>query len=258
MLDQVVFIVRLAGEKMLRFHAPAVFTKEGHANFVTECDLAVQEFLCSQLGTLLPESVFFAEEQENQTMTDAFTWVIDPIDGTTNFIRHRACSAISVALLKQKRPVLAVVYQPYLDRMYTAEHGKGACCNGEPIFVGHRPLRDAIVSFGTSPYYPALADRSMALAKVFLQHTADIRRTGSAAVDLCDMASGSCDIFFELRLSPWDFAAGALLIEEAGGMICGLTKDGAPSPLTFDCSSGVLACAPEHYDCIINWMTSQS
>jgi myo-inositol-1(or 4)-monophosphatase len=257
MLEQVISIVRAAGEKMLSFRAPKVFTKEGHAKFVTECDLAVQTFLFTHLHPLLPEAVFFAEEQENQPMTDALTWVIDPIDGTTNLIHNRACSAISVALLKNKRPILAVVALPYVKRIYTAEQGSGAFCNGEPISVGHRPLREAIVSFGTSPYYTELADRSLALAKTFLRCTADIRRTGSAAVDLCDMASGNCDIFFELRLSPWDFAAGALLIQEAGGFICGLNDDGTPVPLSFDRPSGLLACAPEHWSFVEQLITAE-
>lgn len=255
MLDRVVSVVRAAGELMLSFRAPKVFTKEGHANFVTECDIAVQEFLFSQLQPILPEAVFFAEEQENAVMTDSFTWVIDPIDGTTNFIRNRGCSAISVALLKDKVPVLAVVYLPYLDRMYTAERGRGAYCNGEHIAVSHRPLQDCIVSFGTSPYYRELADRSMDIARSFLHCAADIRRTGSAVVDLCDMASGGCDIFFELRLSPWDFAAGVLLIAEAGGKVCGLNSEGIPIPLAFDQLTGVLACAPELYEDIAHRLT---
>ena len=256
MLDQVVSVVRAAGEMMLSFCAPKVFTKEGHANFVTECDIAVQDFLFSKLQPILPEAVFFAEEQENAVMTNAFTWVIDPIDGTTNFIRNRGCSAISVALLKDKTPILAVIYLPYLDRMYTAEKGCGAFCNEEAIAVSHRPLQDCIVSFGTSPYYAELADRSLDLARFFMHRAADIRRTGSAVIDLCDMASGGCDIFFELRLSPWDFAAGVLLIEEAGGTVCGLHADGRPIPLCFDQPSGVFACAPELYDTLIQLLSA--
>ena len=151
-------------------------------------------------------------------MTDAYTWVVDPLDGTYNFIRSRGCSCVSIGLLKDKRPVLGLVYQPYTDELYSAIRGEGAFLNDQPIHVTHNPLEKALTAIGTAPYYAELADATCYCLHEFLTRGGDIRRVGSAAIDCCDVACGRADIFCELELSPWDFAAGALLIEEAGGV----------------------------------------
>ena len=150
-------------------------------------------------------------------MTDDCTWMVDPIDGTTNFITHRHASCVSVALLVKKMPVLSLIYQPYLDELFTAIRGHGAYLNGRPIHVSDRPFTHALTDLGTSPYYAAYAKATAFCFEQFLTRGGDIRRVGSAALDCCDIACGRADIYFELKLSPWDFAAGALLITEAGG-----------------------------------------
>lgn len=218
MLNQTIQAVRDAGKVMLSFAHPDVYTKEGHANFVTQGDLAVQKFLLPRLQEICPESVFFAEEKENDPLTDRPTWVVDPIDGTFNYMRGRGCSSISAALLVGQEPVLGVVLNPYRDELFSAEKGKGAFLNGTAVHVADTPFERAMVGFGTSPYKPALAGRSMKAALRFLLEAGDLRRTGSAAIDLCDVACGRSDVFFELTLSPWDVAAGALLVREAGGI----------------------------------------
>ena len=210
-------VARRASRIMLDAHKPAEHKKEGHYNFVTDSDVAVQNMLISELGRLLPGALFFAEEKENQQLTDDYTFVIDPIDGTLNFMRSRACSAISIALIQNKEPVLGLIYDPYRDEMFTALKGKGAYLNGTQIHASDMPFERAMVSVGTSPYYAELADRTMAIALDFLKQGGDLRRTGSAALDLCDIACGRLDVFYELKLSPWDFCAGALIILEAGG-----------------------------------------
>ncbi len=217
MIDKVQAIVREAAGLMLSAGDIVEQRKEGHANFVTETDVAVQEFLRTALTGLLPGSLFFGEEQANDPLTDSPTWVVDPIDGTTNFIRGRNCSAISVALLKYKQPVLGVVYNPYADEMYAASKGSGSACNGKPIAVSSIGFSDALVMMGTTPYDVGLSRATFDAALAFRLEAADIRRSGSAAVDLCDIACGRGDVFFEMRLSPWDVAAGALIITEAGG-----------------------------------------
>lgn len=218
MLEQVIEAVREGGQLMRAIERPEVFVKDGHANFVTDGDLAVQKLLFGALAPVVPGAVFFAEEQDNATLTDAPTWVIDPIDGTFNYLRGRDCSSISVALLIGKKPVLGVIYNPYRDELFAAERGKGAFRNGARIRVSEVPFERAMIGFGTSPYYPELAVRSLEAAKRFLLEAGDLRRTGSAALDLCDVACGRSDVFYELTLSPWDFAAGSLIVEEAGGV----------------------------------------
>ncbi len=222
---------------------PEVFVKEGHANFVTEGDLRVQQFLFERLETVCPGAAFFAEEQENAQLTEAPTWVIDPIDGTFNYMRGRDCSSVSIALLRGRRPVLGVVYNPYRDELFSAEQGKGAFCNGRPIQVSRQPFSRAMVGFGTAPYRADLARRSMDAACRFLQEAGDLRRTGSAAIDLADVACGRSDVFFELVLSPWDFAAGALLVTEAGGQF-GMPQQQA---LDFGAPACILAASPVCY-----------
>ena len=233
-------LLREAGRLMTSAEHPAVYEKEGHSNFVTESDLAVQKFLISGLSAVLPESCFFAEEQEQNRLTEAPTWVIDPIDGTLNFMRQRRTSAISVALLYEKVPRFAWIYDPYQQRMYQAEKGKGAFCNGHRLEVSQYPFEQALVGYGTSPYDSSLAQKGAACALSFLQKAADLRRSGSAVLDFCDLAAGRLEIFFELCLSPWDYAAGALLVEEAGGVFSMPFEE----KMRFDRPAGILAATP--------------
>ena len=235
MIDRLQAIVREAGKKMLAYRDVKTFEKEGHYNFVTEADIAVESFLIERIAPLIEGAEFFAEEKENQALTDAPTWVIDPIDGTTNFMRGRGVSSISVALLQNKQPVLGLVYDPYKDEMFLAQKGQGATRNGAPIHVSDTPFQKALVAFGTSPYDASLAKRTTELLWLFLRDAGDLRRCGSAALDLCDLACGRSDVFFELKLSPWDYSAGALIVQEAGGRFIQPDKDapffGAPSPI---------------------------
>jgi len=206
-----------AGARVAHASASPVHEKGGHYNFVTEMDVATQEFLREGLMRLIPDACFFAEEQENNVLTDAYTWVVDPIDGTTNFIRGRHASSISIALLKDREPVVALICQPYLNELYTAVKGQGAFLNDQPIHVSALPFENALADIGTSPYYAELWEATAYCFHQFLCHGGDIRRVGSAAIDCCDIACGRAEIFCEMRLSPWDIAAGALLIREAGG-----------------------------------------
>ena len=128
-------------------------------------------------------------------------------------------SAVSVALCRNQVPVLGVIWQPYTRELFWAEAGSGAFLNGLPIHVSATPFREALVAVGTSPYYEELEKASLAMALDFLHECADLRRSGSAAVDLAYLACGRHDIFFEMNLKPWDFAAGSLIVQEAGGEI---------------------------------------
>ena len=238
MLTQITNLAREAGRMMLKYRDAAIHQKEGHFNFVTDADVAVQAFLKKELLSLLPGSRFFAEEQENAPLTDAPTFVVDPIDGTLNFMRCRNLSAVSIGLLEKKRPVLGVIYNPYADEMFSAEAGKGAHLNGRAIHASQTPFENAMVCFGTSPYDADLVNRSIGAARQFLLQAGDLRRSGSAAIDLCDIACGRADIFFELRLRPWDVAAGSLIVEEAGGVFVSLGHD---RPY-YDDACGILAC----------------
>jgi len=219
MLNKLEALVRAAGSLITDSSDSAIHDKEGHFNYVTDRDVEVQEFLREGLLQILPGSLFFSEEQENQSLTDTPTWIVDPIDGTVNFTRGRSFSAVSVALTVDRKPRIALVYDPYSREMFTAQAGLGARLNGEPIRVSGKPFDRALITFGTAPYHPQLSKVSLQAALAMLHEAGDLRRTGSAALDLAWTACGRTDFFFEMHLSPWDYAAGALLVTEAGGRI---------------------------------------
>ncbi len=235
---------REAGEIMLsaddvRRH---VFAKEGHANFVTDYDRRVQELLFRRLRELLPEARFIGEENGADVCRpedrEGYVFCVDPIDGTSNFLADYWPSVTSIALLRDGAPALGVVYEPVRDAMFTALKGGGAFLNGERILSSGEPLSRSLVLFGTSPYDPDLAASTFRMCAAYLPRCIDLRRSGSAAWDLCSVARGSCGLFFEQNLHLWDFAAAGLIAEEAG---CALT-DLRGAPLRFDGNSSV-ACA---------------
>ena len=132
-MDALSSLLRAAGRMMLDYQSPKVFNKGRHADFVTEADIAVQSYLVDALQKAYPHAKFLAEEEDRHVLTDALTFIIDPIDGTTNYFRRRRCSMISIGAVENKLPVFGGLYDPYLDEMYLAERGKGATCNGERI-----------------------------------------------------------------------------------------------------------------------------
>lgn len=244
-LSSVAEAAREAGAIMLSAGAAHPKAKSGEGNFVTEYDVAIQKRLRVSLGALCPCS--FLGEEDDGSASDAagLTWVVDPIDGTSNFMHGMLASCVSVALTdaSENIPLLAAVYNPFSGELFTAERGRGAFLNGERLRVSSRGYGSALISFGTTPYNRAAADTTFELAKRAFMRSLDVRRSGSAALDLAFLAAGRTDGFFELRLQPWDYAAGRLLIEEAGGVVT--TFDG--EPLNLAAPSSVLAGSEEVY-----------
>ena len=195
-------------------------SKGGRANFVTEYDKKVQERLRTGLLKLMPDAHFIGEEGTTQAFSSSGKFfIVDPIDGTTNFIKGYRASCISVGLVVNGLAEFGVIYNPYSDEMFSARRGYGAFCNGNRLHVSSDPLENALVIFGTSPYREDLTDQTFRMACAYFKKAIDIRRSGSAALDLCMIAAGRAEIFFELSLSPWDYAAGALIVKEAGGLV---------------------------------------
>jgi myo-inositol-1(or 4)-monophosphatase len=233
-IEDLIQIVKEAGNILLTAKRPKIMEKAGHANFVTETDEKVQRFLVDKLKDVLPEAEFLGEEDGKDAfsskMASGFCFVIDPIDGTSNFIYEYIPSVISVALLKDGKPYMAVVYNPYDDMMFSAVTGQGAYLNGDRIMSSDAPLSDQLACFGTAPYYEEYRDRSFDIAKRLLPLCVDLRRSGTAAWDMCCVAIGRCGLYFELKIQIWDYAAAALIAVEAG---CSVTDiEGRPLSYT--------------------------
>lgn len=241
---QAATIAEQAGAAIRAEKHARVFQKEGDANYVTSMDIAMQEQILTALGKLLPEAHFFAEEQEENSLAPGDNWVVDPIDGTSNYMWDFHHSSVSIALVRDGRGVLGVVHNPYLNETFIGVRGKGAQCNGEAIHVSADPLSQGLVLFGTSPYYRDLTEHTFETAKALFLRCLDIRRLGSAALDLCYVACGRCAGFYEQRLSPWDFAAGAVILEEAGGKIAPLCG----GPLDYGSPAGIIAANPASFE----------
>ena len=224
--DKIISIVKDAGQIILNAHdqESTITAKEGKKNFVTKYDVAVQQYLCQALTQAVPDAEFVGEEGETNKDSKALRFIVDPIDGTTNFMQDYRASAISVAICEGNEPIIGIVYNPYSDELFYAEKGKGAYLNNKPIHVSDRPLSDGLALFGTSPYHPENTDETFALLRKVFDYSRDIRRSGSAAIDICYVACGRCEIFFEKELQPWDYAAGTIIVRDAGGIA--LTYDG--------------------------------
>lgn len=215
-----------------RFDQPHALTMKGAINLVTETDLASEAAIIASLESNTPRIPIMAEEStatHSQKMGSRF-WVVDPLDGTTNFAHGFPYFAVSIALLDHGRPLVAAVYAPMPDELFCAIKDGGAWLNGRPIRVtGTERLIEALIGTGF-PYEleQTLPDVMRQLAAV-LPTVRDIRRAGAAALDLAYLACGRLDGFYEMNLQPWDTAAGWLLIEEAGGQISDFSG-GAYSP----------------------------
>ena len=234
---------RKAAELVLQAHGILAESKTGKRDVVTEYDRRVQAFLIQQLREAVPDAGFFCEEMEEQDPLDAERlFIIDPIDGTMNFVHGFHHSCLSVAYIERGTVRVSAIYNPYVDEMFSAIRGNGAFLNGRRISVTDRGLGESVVCFGSAPYNPELADRTFALARKAFDLGLDVRREGAAALDLCTVAAGRAGLYFELKLSFWDYAAGVLIVEEAGGRCC--TIEGKNLPMDGS-RIGILAGTPE-------------
>ena len=172
------------------------------------------------LTEIFPDAVFFGEEGDEHVFPESgYVFVVDPIDGTTNFIKDLKLSCIAISLAKDGERLFGMVYNPFMNEMFTAVKGEGAYLNGKRIRVSGRPLKQGIVIFGTAPYYEGLPEKSFAKAMYYMDKCIDVRRMGSAELDLCYVACGRAEMYFEPLIQPWDIAAGSLIVEEAGGTV---------------------------------------
>lgn len=227
LLSRCITIVGAAGDIIKRaWQKPDdIVYHKAQKDLVTETDLAVQAFLQKELGALLPKAVFIGEENLNSASSTAnplqdLCWIVDPVDGTTNFVHRLPFMACSVALWEKGRPLLGVVDAPILGEFYFARAGGGAYSNEGKIRVStvHK-MEDALVCTGL-PYEPEKEiSEIMGRLERVIPAAQGLRRLGAASLDLAYVACGRLDAFYETSLKPWDVAAGLLLVTEAGGKV---------------------------------------
>lgn len=235
-IEKLIDIVRNASKLMLT-DTFEIAQKGGYSNIVTTSDVAVQDYLCQQLADALPGSGFLCEEADQWDTNHEYTWVIDPIDGTANYSRGIDHCCVCVGLKQHDRMQRAVVYLPRTDELFHAERGKGAYLNGRRIHVSDRPFENSLLCTALPVYHKEYAEVCSDIIKDTFLQINDLRRFGSAATELCYLAMGRCELYFEYLLSPWDFAAASLILEEAGGVLSDLSA----LPLNYIHGSGVLA-----------------
>ena len=198
---------------------------KGKNDFVSYVDKSSEKLLVARLSELLPESGFIAEEGTSTKTGEVYNWIIDPLDGTTNFIHGIPCYAISIALMRDKQLIMGVIYEINFDECFYAWEGSNAYLNDKIINVSTAPaLSDALLATGFPYYDYNRLEEYMELFKYFMKNTHGLRRLGSAATDLAYVACGRFEGFYEYGLQPWDVAAGAFIVQQAGGKVTDFKK----------------------------------
>jgi myo-inositol-1(or 4)-monophosphatase len=221
-------------------------TSKGRNDFVTEIDQAAEREIIGHIRKHYPKHAFLAEESGKSGDSET-VWIIDPLDGTTNFLHGFPTFSVSIACQHRGRMEHAVIYDPISQEIFTASHGQGAHLENHRIRVSkQRTLEGALISTGF-PYRSNIKyiDAYLAMLKTVMEQTAGVRRPGSAALDLAYVAAGRTDAFWEIGLSPWDTAAGTLLVQEAGGRIGTLTGG------AYTQGGNLIAGSPKVYEALI-------
>ena len=209
---------RSAGE-MLEHHGAFKVQRKSENDFVTEMDVKSENLIRERLMSACPEDEFFGEESGGGTGHKG-RWIVDPIDGTSNFMRGERLYTISIAYEQAGELAIGCVYNPCTDELFSGIKGHGATCNGAPIHVSDiSRLRDAIVHFGLGHRDPEMLSQSEPVFFPLVHAVSDVRRSGSAAYDLCCVAAGRAEAFIEQGIFIYDYAAGTVILREAGGRV---------------------------------------
>jgi len=199
---------------------PRVANHKGKTDLVTETDLYSENIIKSIIRASYPDHDLLAEESEKESSESDFLWIIDPLDGTTNFVHGYPSFAVSIGLFFQNKPLIAVVLEMPNTKLYTAIKNEGVWCEGQPFSCSQTDsIEKSLLLTGFGYQHGELWERNMALFKDFTDKSHGVRRLGAAAVDLCHVASGKVDGYWEFDLKPWDSAAGILIAREAGCVV---------------------------------------
>ncbi len=217
---------RAAGKLLCRLYRQhhSVRVKSSDIDIVTEADVAAERLIVSAIRQSFPSHRIYAEEglgdAQSPAAGDSPLWLVDPLDGTVNYAHGYPSWGVSLALAEGGQVVLAVTFDPLRDEIFTAQRGKGAWCNGERIRVSRvSEMHRALVATGFAYRRATLADNNLAEFSTMMPRVQGLRRAGAAVLDLAHLASGRLDGYWEMHLRPWDWAAGWLLVREAGGQV---------------------------------------
>lgn len=222
---------KAGGEILLSYYGRIRdISKKKHAGLVTEADRKSEKKIISVIKSAFPDHSILAEESGDERQSTRYKWVIDPLDGTTNYAHQIPIFCVSIALEENGKVVLGTVWDPVKENLYTAIRGKGVFKDKKQMKVSKiRNLEDSLIATGFAYQEGALLRESVDILRNFMRVTQGIRRTGSAVWDLCQVAEGHFDGFWEKNLQPWDVAAGMIFVEEAGGKIS--RYDGTPATI---------------------------
>jgi myo-inositol-1(or 4)-monophosphatase len=203
---------------------PRMISFKGQIDMVTEMDRRSERIVVEALLAAFPDHAVLAEEETRIEGGSGHRWIIDPLDGTTNYAHGYPHFAVSIGLEHQGRMIVGVVYDPLRDELFSAIAGHGAFLNAKPIGVSTNGLLIRSLLATGFPYDRATSPKNnLAQFNTMIMRSQEVRRCGSAALDLCSVAAGRLDGYWELKLKPWDVAAGGLIVLEAGGTVTGLT-----------------------------------
>jgi myo-inositol-1(or 4)-monophosphatase len=230
MLKQTLLEATRAGAEQLRFYFEkkdlSISNKEGINNLVTEADHASEEVIIEHIKKSFPDHFILSEEAGEEVQDSPFKWIIDPIDGTVNFANGIPICCVSIAVEHEGKMILGAVFNPFMNEFFFAERGKGSFLNDKPIRVSTQSLvKKACLVTGFPYTYLDQPNGPLQVFSRLIRRGIPVRRLGSAAIDLCWVAAGRFDGFYEHKLQAWDSAAGFLIVEEAGGTVTDFKGD---------------------------------
>lgn len=245
LLSPLLKLVRQAAQQFKQTGPGQLIQKEGSFNFVSEADLAVQQFLTQALRELEPKALLVGEENETPTPVPqrGTAFILDPIDGTSNFICGFNYSCVSLAYTVDAQLEIGIVYNPYSDECFYAVRGQGAYLNDEQLLpLAHRRLEGSLVCADLGTYDSSLRQRAFGDLSKIVEHTMGLRLLGCAAMAMCELAAGRLSAYLSQKLQPWDYAAAQLILEELGAVVT--DRDGKDLS-AFPCGTTVFTAHPE-------------
>jgi myo-inositol-1(or 4)-monophosphatase len=255
-IDRVISIVQSCKDIVINNkNSDLSVVEKGNSDFVTRLDFEVQTYLRKKLMDIIPSCDFVSEEQSFNNYKSNERWILDPIDGTTNLVHDYQQLAISLAFVRENSIEFGIIYNPFNGETFWGIKGQGAYLNGGRIYSSNETtLKSSLIAIGTSPYNKSESYRLFETIHKVFYSSQDIRRSGSAAIDIAYVAAGRTEGFFEPQLKPWDYAAGIIILKEAGGIISNWLK----SDLSLEHTDDVIATNKFIYDELIEIIQKKS